>query len=292
VTDPALLVDFANRRDGSTWSLVGRMPGGWNRGAFELRDRQGARAVLKWHPPAQANHELAATQAMLDAAREAGWDSPRWLAIGQTEEGVQFLLEELVAARPARPDARDLSAVLAANRLQAGRGGGVARDWARYNWRVLFEGEGGYAEVLRGRPDSAALLDRILAANDPAQILPNDDLVHGDCTLDNVLIRDERPVFIDAEHAGRGTRAYDLATLVYEANLGGGEDRPTPPEETTERIIAEADRIVGRAGLLQCVTASMIEFIAFGFDHWPDNVAVHMTRCQAFLDRLGVARLG
>lgn len=266
------------------------MPGGWNRGAFELRDRDGVRAALKWHPPTSANHELAATRAMLDGARAAGWDSPRWLSIGHTDAGVQFVIEEFVAGRPARPDTHDLSAVLVVNRTQTGRGTQVTRDMTRYNWRVLFEGEGGYAPILRRRADSAALLDRILAAGDRALVLPNDDLVHGDCTLDNILFRDDRPVFIDAEHAGRGTRAYDLATLVYEANLGGGEDREPPPEEITRRFIDEADRIVGRDGLVQCVTASMIEFIAFGFEHWADKVALHIPRCHAFLDRLGVAR--
>ncbi len=40
--------------------------------------------------------------------------------------------------------------------------------------------------------------------------LPTTDLVHGDCVPQNVLIRDDRPCFIDAEHAGKGTRAAAL----------------------------------------------------------------------------------
>ena len=226
---------------------------------------------------------------MLDAARDAGWTSPRWLATGVAPDGRQFLIEELIDdARRARPDQDDLALVLGANRLQAGRGTSVTRDWSRWNWRVLWEDEGGYGATLRRRPDSAGLLEQILAANDRELVPPNDDLVHGDCVLDNILIQRGRPVFVDAEHAGRGTRAYDLATLIYEANVGG--EHGTPPDEITTRYVDEGMRLVGKEGFVHCVTSSMIEFIGFGFEHWADDVAGHVAKCEAFLDRLGVPR--
>jgi len=265
------------------------MSGGFNRGAYELGDPSGRRAVLKWHPPANANHELSATQAMLDGARDAGWATPRWLASGVAADGRQFLIEEFIDdARAARPDEQDLALVLASNGLQAGRGAGVTRDWSRWNWRVVWEDEGGCAAVLRRRPDTAALLARIMAANDRGLLPPNDDLVHGDCTLDNVLVQRGRPVFIDAEHAGRGTRAYDLATMIYVTNVDGV--RPAPPDAITDRYVSEGIRLIGKDGFIHCVTSSMIEFIGFGFDHWPSDLALHVARCDAFLDRLGAPR--
>lgn len=44
------VVALANDRHRMTWSLVGRLAGGYSdAGAHELRDANGARAVLKWH---------------------------------------------------------------------------------------------------------------------------------------------------------------------------------------------------------------------------------------------------
>ncbi len=216
------------------------------------------------------NRELAATKNALDAARAAGWCTPEWLAFGTLPDGRAYVIEEKIAdARPARSDAHDLARVLDANRLQAGRQPAVRRDWSEYQWRVLWEDAGGATLRLRQRDETAALVERILAANTRDFRLPSTDLVHGDCVLGNVLFRDDRPCFIDAEHAGKGSRAYDLATMIYVLFVGA-HDRPP------DAIAAS------------CVTSSMIEFVAFGLDHWLDDVPECVVRCHAYLDRIGV----
>lgn len=245
--------------------------------------------MLKWHPPAHANRHLAATSDLLERARRAGWNSPRWLAFGTLSDGREYVIEELIdGARAARFDADDLQLVLSANRLQSGLGGDMPRDWSDYLWRVLWVDEGGSGGRLRAQQDTRSLLERILAANDRDARLPSADLVHGDVGLDNVLIREGRPWFIDAEHAGRGTRAYDLATMIYPAMVRGEREPSTDVVRTYEH---EAMDVVGRSGLVQCVTASMIEFVAFGLDHWPLDVPRCVARCHDYLDRLAVARL-
>ncbi len=117
--------------------------------------------------------------------------------------------------------------------------------------------------------------------------LPTTDLVHGDCVLQNVLIHEDRPCFIDAEHAGKGTRAYDLATMLLMVTVGGWHDPAA--EEVRRRYESESVAIAGRPGFTLCVTSSMIEFVSFGLDHWTGDVPACVTRCHRLLDRIAAA---
>lgn len=52
-------------------------------------------------------------------------------------------------------------------------------------------------------------------------LLPDDDIVHGDLNPSNVLVRDGQIVaVIDTGSAGRGSRAIDLATVVWGTPMG------------------------------------------------------------------------
>lgn len=44
--DVPLLLEFVNGRHGTAWSLVEKLPGGHQLGAYELRAPEGTRAVL------------------------------------------------------------------------------------------------------------------------------------------------------------------------------------------------------------------------------------------------------
>jgi len=243
---------------------------------------------LKWHPPQNANRDLEATKAILDAARIAGWCTPRWIALGTLPDGREYVIEEKIeSARPSRSDAHDLGLVLEANRLQANRHPTVSRDWSRYIWRVLWEDASGSVERLRRRIDTAELVRRVMDLNVRNIQLPTTDLVHGDCVLQNVLIHEDRPCFIDAEHAGKGTRAYDLATMLLMVTVGGWHDPAA--EEVRRRYESESVAIAGRPGFTLCVTSSMIEFVSFGLDHWTGDVPACVTRCHRLLDRIAAA---
>jgi len=42
--------------------------------------------------------------------------------------------------------------------------------------------------------------------------------------------------------------------------------------------------------MLVCLGSTMVEFVAFGFDHLADDVPSTVVRCHAFLDALGLER--
>jgi len=160
------------------------------------------------------------------------------------------------------------------------------QDWSAYISRVVFEGEAELAARMRARPETAALLRRLeqLTAGARSLRLPASDLVHGDFVLNNVLVRDARPVLVDAAHAGKGTRAYDLVTLLMETAVGG--DYTVPSLADQARIANEALAIVGRAGVLVCVACRMMHLLVFGEDNWRTQVPGTVAKCHAFLDDL------
>ena len=101
----------------------------------------------------------------------------------------------------------------------------------------------------------------------------------------HVLIKDGTAYLIDAEHCGKGPRAHDLATLLFEATVGG---HPLRPSTAGARSIAEeCIAQIGREGLLLCVISTTIEFLAFGLDHWTADVPNVASRCGELLSALG-----
>ena len=281
------LVDLLNEREGSSWELVRKLPGGYNRGAYELREREGTRAVLKWRPPRDPT-ELEDTAELVRRALAAGWSTPRWIAYGTVPDGHEYVIEELIAgARTATAADADLSLIARNNRLQAGLAADHRRNWSRHIWRVIFETDPTVEARLEALPATAVVLDRVRAlSRDLREVaLPTSDLVHGDCVQDNVLIKDGTAYLIDAEHCGKGPRAHDLATLLFEATVGG---HPLRPSTAGARSIAEeCIAQIGREGLLLCVISTTIEFLAFGLDHWTADVPNVASRCGELLSALG-----
>lgn len=288
--DLAALIQFVNQHHATSWSPVRKLPGGYQQGAYELVAPDGDRAVLKWHAWHMGRKQLRETAQVVEDARQRGWPTPRWLAHGPLPDDGAYVVEEFIDGTPLTAlGGRDFEALLRANRIQADLRPRTDHDWSAYIRRVVFEGEGGLAARMRERPETGELMRRLTAMTADAQDLrfPTTDLVHGDFVLLNVLVRDGTPYLIDAGHAGKGTRAYDLATLLMEVTVGG--DWVDPSGEDARRLRDECLALVGRSGLLVCTAARMLDLLVFGLDHWPaGRVPACVARCQAFLDSLSV----
>ena len=71
-----------NERDATRWSVIGRLPGGYLQGAYELRDSRGQRGVLKWHPSDLSVAQLTSAARSIEDMRARGWPTSRWLTSG------------------------------------------------------------------------------------------------------------------------------------------------------------------------------------------------------------------
>ena len=276
------LMPLVNRAHGTTWAVVRRISGGSQQGAYEVRDGRGERAVLKWHTRHLPPRQLAETALAIEVARAKGWPTPRWLAYGPLPAQSAYIVEEFVDGPPLRDvDGEMLERLLAINRIQAGLAPETDHDWSAYASRVVFD-EDPSANVARlhARAETADFAARLMRRLDRARgvRLPSDDLVHGDFGATNMLLRDGAPMLVDAAHAGKGTRAYDLGVLAAD---GAWADRTG---NARERILREAHAVVGTDGLLVCLAARMIIALEWGGRNWPAGVPAAVERYDKLLD--------
>jgi hypothetical protein len=270
----------------AAWTLVRKLSGGYHLGAHELAAADSTRAVLKWWPASDAPDELSATARAVEGARVAGWPTPTWLAFGALPDGREYVIEEFIdGSELTGISSREVDQLLAANRVQADRRPETRRNWSESVWGVVFDGADGVAARMREHRESARLLRRVedLTAGARAIRLPSNDLVHGDFGLVNVLVRDGACYLIDADHAGRGCRAIDLAELLTSATVG--RYSPELLDSDARRIKAECVALIGGAGLRVCVAATMMGLVAFALDH-STKASVYIARCHDLLDTL------
>jgi len=285
LNDVAAILAQVNQHHGMAWSLMRKLPGGYLEGAYELRGADDDRAVLKWYPRDLSARQLTDAAIAIERIRRRGWPTSRWLAYGSLADDGTYVIEEFIVGEiPRTLGAGGLAQLMHANSLQAGVRPTTDQNWSAYVYRVVFEGEADLAARLRGRSATARLLNRLerLTAEAKGVPLPDDDLVHGDFVLRNMIDREGDLYLVDAAHAGRGTRLYDLASLLLETTVEGmWVDGSLGP-----RLQAECVALAGFAALSVCVAGRMLHLLAFG-EPWSDSELIPLVAaCDRFVDDL------
>ncbi|MFG2736317.1 phosphotransferase family protein [Streptomyces harbinensis] len=221
-TDPAiarLIVADANHTHGTSYHLVEPMHAGFQAGTWLLRNGENESAVLKWSPNRSAAPQLLRAADAVGRARDAGYPTPAWLAVGVAKSGFPYHIQQYVpGSSPSRLTAAVAERLLPVLEQQRGLDIDPEHCWSRYA-RTRLAGEWDHSRQAmadsgsRGRRFVEAL-DALVASFGQVE-LPSEDLVHGDFRLDNVLLRSGRvAAVIDTEALGSGTRAFDYATLL------------------------------------------------------------------------------
>lgn len=277
VSLPAGALALAGELLGRQLGLVGRLPGG-ETGAFEVRDEQGRRLVLKWDdgPGSFAARRDAVHLTTLLAG--AGWPVPgQWIA---TADDLQVVVQELLPGDPvALVTHRIVDQLLgwhAARRDLAPESApdGVVRELRR----TLVDGGDGYChhDALGGHSARAgAFVDRIEDVGRRWE--PNGrhrDVVHWDLHPGNVLAVDgECTAVIDSEFARVGDAGFDLVLLAVTA----ADHRMEP--EVADRLwaavdaeVAGPDRLAYTAhALLRLADWCVRNYAGRDLDRWLDE---------------------
>ena len=227
---PVVVLDDVTGVVGAEITVLGRLPGGANGGAFRVQVGDGASAVLKAAPWAHPGHldETWRARRVVEHVREQGYPTPAWLGVGATDTHVWHLME-LVDAAPAQElTATLLEELMEIVELQAGQACEPYDHWA-YAWRLATGREHGHdlaptlSAAVAGLPDYSPAVSslverlRLRCADVPA---PREapDMCHTDLNPGNVLVRGGAVVaLVDLGNAGSGTRATDLVNLVWQA---------------------------------------------------------------------------
>nr|WP_240895338.1 phosphotransferase [Kineococcus siccus] len=214
------------------------MSGGVNAGAVRVQLAGRADAVLKAVPTADP-HDLAGTlraRRVVEHVRAYGYPTPAWLAVGATATHVWSLVDVVDAAPAEEFTPALVEQLLAVVELQAGLASEPYDHWS-YAWRLATGGGtllagvdpdetpeqahlrasvarlGGYSPAV----SALVVRLRLVCAGVPAPT-GAPDVVHADLNPSNVLVRGDAVVaVVDIGNAGSGTRAIDLATLLWHA---------------------------------------------------------------------------
>lgn len=182
-----------------TWQLEERLAGGLLGGAWRVNDGAVA-AVLKWHDPASDVPRNPDAPAVVAYIRAAGYPTPAWLASGATTAGIAWSIQELVGGAPSlHLDVAAAERVVDLVRLQRTISPPTTMSWTTF-----------MRETVRVAPPDL----RAFAAAYESSPVPDDEMVHCDLSLSNILVRDARVVgVVDIDATGRGCAVYDLLSV-------------------------------------------------------------------------------
>jgi hypothetical protein len=216
VTAAQALLRQVNDTTGESWQLDAPLARGKREGAWRVR-RGDHVAVFKWFAPEDDSYNPDAP-VIVEVLRRSGYPTPAWLASGRAPGGIAWCVQELVEG----DDVHDLerwSAELLVELVERQR---ALTPPTRKSWNAYVR-----ALVSAGHPSHRALrahggaVERllhaalVLAAPHASAPLTDTEMVHGDLSVSNLLVRDGRLVaVVDIAAAGRGCAAYDLLSLV------------------------------------------------------------------------------
>jgi aminoglycoside phosphotransferase (APT) family kinase protein len=285
------VVAAVNVAHGTDYTVVRRLTGGLQSGAFEVRGSNG-RAVLKWSANTAWAPRVHRAAELIRRARAVGWPTPAWLLVGTTPAGAPYQVQEYVDGRPLR-DASTIGHALADDlievcELQRGLVDDREVSWSDYVRGVVFEGWDEMWETVRRFDEESAELiawyDRVCRPYRDAE-LPTDDLVHGDLNVGNLILTDDGRLagIIDLEAASGGSRAYDLVSLASSASRDGA------PAGVDERFFEAALRAGGFATTAVCAASAYASTLEFVRRIAPENVPLVQRGGRRMLELLEAA---
>lgn len=222
MTQTERLLERLNAEHGTALRLIGRYAQGENHGAYAVADASGAAFVLKWQATTELRSRLERARLVTERLVKLGVPAPRYVLIGSFPEGTTYWLQTALPGSPPadlRLSLEHARQLLDLNERQAEQALSSEQDWSGYVRRVVFAGESGWADTLRGySPETRALLGRLerVTAGRENGVSRTGDLVHGDLALGNVLVVGEQVTgVVDWDAAGCGDRALDLSKLLF-----------------------------------------------------------------------------
>ncbi|HEY3556027.1 MAG TPA: phosphotransferase [Kribbella sp.] len=249
-----------------------QLTGGFQSGAYELTGG----VVLKWTAKPSWAPRVRRAAELVRRARAVGYPTPEWLYVGTTAAGSPYQLQAFVPGTPVRDyslvDAALARKLIAICELQRDLVPEDGTSWSGWSRGVVLEGWDGVWERVSGYDEETVeLLRRYGELCRPYrdQPLPEDDFVHGDLNLGNLILGDRQVNgIIDVEAAGSGSRAYDLISLATSA----ARDGAAPGVD--ELFVEAALRAGGLATVALCAGAAFVSIAEFAHDRAPHSLAL------------------
>jgi aminoglycoside phosphotransferase (APT) family kinase protein len=258
------VVSWVNATHGAQYTVVRRLDGGAQSGAYLLTRPDGSRAVLKWSQDIRWGPRVLRAAPVVRRIREQGYPTPAWLAVGTTDRGFPYQVQEFVEGSPLESlDDSTADLILELTERQAKMDPHPALNVSEHARAVVF-GEARARLHASGVPGRLVVeaFDRLCA---PVRnvVLPADDMVHGDLGWENIMAKDGAVTgVIDIEAVGSGSRVYDLAKLIVHGYVW--DARPT----ALEKVRRHSEDVAGPDVLCLFAAANAYNLLNFGLKHW------------------------
>jgi hypothetical protein len=231
-----------------------------------------------WHATTAMGQVIVKASAHGFAAERAAWAASAWQVLsargypvpsmiwhGPLDDRWYLLIQtRLPGARPDSVTPQFLADLLALIELQAGVGQlTVGWDISWWVGAILFDGWEGWWEATEAAAPETARRLRAFLAPASGYRLPGGDVVHHDFSLGNVLTSSNTTTgVVDWDHAGSGSRAVDIACLLFDCQRFCLLRPEAVQGGCAEPLMTAIVALVGTAGLRCVLTYAAIDCIA------------------------------
>lgn len=237
---PEAAIDLINADQPNRYTLVGRLAGGEDQGAYRVADQTGQNAILKLSRNPRWADQVKRGQAATNHLRPLGYPVPTYTYIGAADSG-SFWIETELGGGPVlgAPTTDQIKNVLQLVEIQADQviSEVQGQDWVWYISDVVFKGESGNVRALmQFSPATSAIVNAAegLVAGLQGTVLPKNDLVHGNFNISQVFFSNDKVSgVLDWDQAGYGDRTIDLVGLWYSIVLA-----PEPRDLVMNQMLA------------------------------------------------------
>jgi hypothetical protein len=228
------ILRYVNRVHNLSYTLVSRLAGGFQSGAYLIETAEQEKAVLKWNTRKGSLKKMDEAAGAIQKMKETGWPTPAWIAWGISPSGYPYQVLEFVEGQHReRVDTVLVKGALPIIDLQAGKAPDIEQNWTTYDRSVAYEESDGIFNTISKYSDSGkALIDLFNEKLEPFRdkAINDKDAVHGDFHNGNVFMQGNViSGVIDAESIGRGSRLRDVADLMAFVLLFDGEEAALDP---------------------------------------------------------------
>jgi len=232
------VIGIINSDHGTNYELIDQFgTGEW--GAYRIAESDRAQVVLKFFLDLKdtniVNPNPSLAGKITDKLRSLGYPTPRYLYSGKLYQDGLYWVQELLPGEPLwkNPSVAQVKNLLSLLKLQKNQAVSSEQNLSELVKTVVFEAAYGKADKLRNYSDDTKMLlhQSIELAKEAKELsLPNKDIVHGDFSYHNAMIKDgEITGIIDWQEAGCGDWLIDLSRLIYSLH-----DRPKLAEPIVE----------------------------------------------------------
>lgn len=258
-----------NAQTGASWRLESRLARGILGGAWAVHDGR-RRAVLKWTDPNSSvprNPDAADVVAYL---RKSGYPTPEWLAHGPTSAGYFYSIQEFIPGEPlARLDLAAVELILELVHLQRTLSPPTSLSWSTYMREHVFGEHESHEKLATAAAGTIArALTEALEFARPYEsaALPDDEMVHCDLSLSNILVHEGLlSGVIDIDAAGRGCAVYDVLSAAMNGMFWNADP------DAVSRLHRFAFEIYGPGPVCIAAATLVIEGLAFRLESYPET---------------------